>query len=326
VVTGESLTYLSQALPVPGRALFLRTSFNQSLINSLKYLVDACVEAIPKDLFFQINEKLNSLNAESKLSGLLSQINTDFFNAIQNKETQRIITISRKLSAGDFQIKNMKYLNLSDLDDYYSPMVKHTFSQETLAKAIFFPLPSADFQQVKDSFQRGFEILQRSFSDFFKESQELISEVLVMNAEGLKGGSSFDLFGMIYVSYLYKWKKTTEILDLITHEQAHLYVYLLNKDDPLVLNPREMYESPLRKEKRPLMGVYHASFVLARICHVLSKALDLNEIPEEEKDYCKELLDYYQKRCKVGLEIIQTHAKMTPLGEGLILSASKLVQ
>ncbi|OJW51070.1 MAG: hypothetical protein BGO67_12115 [Alphaproteobacteria bacterium 41-28] len=322
----NSTAFLSQALPVEGRALSLRTSFNESLLESLKYLLDACVEVIPEDLFFQANQKLGSLNPEFKLSGLLSQINADFFNAVEKKDIQRIIAISRKLSTNDFQVKNMAYLNLSNLDDYYSPLVKHTFSQETMAKASFFPLSSEHFQQVQESLQRGFGILQRSFSDFFKESQELISEVLIMNSEGLKAGSSFDLFGMIYASYLYKWKKVSEILDLITHEQAHLYVYLLNKDDPLVLNPKEFHESPLRKEKRPLMGIYHATFVLARIYHVLTKALALNEIPKEEKDYCKELQDYYQKRCKVGLEILQTHAKMTPLGEGLILSASKLVQ
>jgi len=320
------LTYLSQALPVTGRALSLRTSFNESLLSSLKYLLDASVEVIPEDLFFQANQKLDSLNLEYKLSGLLSQIHSDFFNAVEKKDTQRLINISRRLATDSFQDVNIKYLNISNLDEYYSPLVKHTFSQETIAKAIFFPLSSDNFHQVKVSLQRGFEILQRSLSDFFKESQELISEVLIMNAEGLKGGSSFDLFGMIYVSYLYKWKKITEVLDLITHEQAHLYVYLLNKDDPLVLNPKKLHESPLRKEKRPLMGIYHATFVLARIYHVLTKALDLNEIPKEEKDYCKELLDYYHNRCKVGLEILQTHAKMTPLGEGLILSASKLVQ
>ena len=77
---------------------------------------------------------------------------------------------------------------------------------------------------------------------------------------------------------------------------------MLNKDDPLVLNPQEMHESPLRKEKRPLMGIYHATFVLARVLYVLTKALDLNEIPKDEKDYCKELLIYYKKRFNVGFE------------------------
>ena len=44
-----------------------------------------------------------------------------------------------------------------------------------------------------------------------------------------------------------------------------------------------------------------------------------------ERDYCTELIDYYQKRCHVGLEILKEHAQMTPLGSALIRSASKFL-
>lgn len=148
---------------------------------------------------------------------------------------------------------------------------------------------------------------------------------MILNAKGVKAGSSFNLFGAIYKSYLHKWEKITDVLDFLVHELSHLYVHLLNNDDSLVLNPSERYESPLRKEKRPLMGIYHATFVLARIQYVLNKALVLNEIPEDEKDYCHELIIHYKKRFHVGFDTLQNHAQMTPLGSALIQSASKLL-
>ena len=92
---------------------------------------------------------------------------------------------------------------------------------------------------------------------------------------------------MIYKCCLFRNEKITDALDFLIHEQSHLYVHLINNDDPIVLNPRERYQSPLREEKRPLIGVYHATFVLARVYYVLTKALDLNEIPEKRKTIAK---------------------------------------
>lgn len=320
------MDFFSKALPVKGRASFLRTNFNKSLLESLRYLLDACSEAIPTEVFSEAFEKVTSLNPELKLSGLLSMVHADLYRAIDRKDIQKVNEIVRVLCENSFQIRDIKYINILNLSSYYSPLVKHTFSQETIAKANFLDLPAQDYERVKNSFHRGFDSLQRTMPDLFTESQELISEVLVMNAEGLKAGSSCELYGMIYASYPYKWEKLTEIIDLITHEQAHLYLYLLNKDDQLVLNPLDKDISPLRPEPRPLIGSYHATFVLARICHVLNYFLAHNEIPSNERDYCRDLLSYYQERFFVGYEMLNRLAQMTRLGQDLLDSAFQLVE
>ena len=319
------MSYLSEALPVKGRALSLRASFNRSLVESCKYLLEVCIEAIRPDLFSRATQRLDSLNPKSKLSGLLSALHADFFDAAEQEDIQKVNKIVNKLAKDNFQVNKIKYINLSSLNSYYTPLVQNIFSQETVEKAEFFPLSSQDFKRVRNSVQHGVRILKGSFPDFYIEFQELVSEVLILNARGLKAGSSSDLFGMIYKCCLYRWEKITDVLDFLTHEQSHLYVHLLNKDDPIIFNPLELHESPLRKEKRPLIGNYHATFVLARVHHVLTQALARNEIPEDERDYCQELLSYYKKRFYVGFDILQNHAQMTPLGRELIFSARKLV-
>ena len=321
----KSSERLSEALPTPGRALFLRTSFNRSLIDSLIYLLEVCEEVTPPDLFMRTKQKLNSLNPQSKLSGLLSTVHVDFFNAAEQKDIQRVHEITRVLDRDDFLIEKINFLNLSNLNNYYTPLIKNIFSQEIEREVCFFSLSAREFDKVKKSLLRCLKILECASPHFFIEFHELVSEVLILKAEGLKGGSSSDVFGMIYKCYLDKWKTCTDILDFLIHEQSHLYIHLLNKDDPLVLNPLERYEAPLRKEKRPLMGIYHATFVLARMQYVLNKALALNEIPENEKEYCEELITYYKKRFQVGFTTLQNHAQMTPLGSALIQSARKLV-
>ncbi len=322
---GNSLKYLSRALPESGRAFSLRTSFNQSLVKSLKYLLGACDEVIPSHLFLKALQKLDSLNPESKLSGLLGIIHTDLFNAVERENIQRVNYIADRLIKDDFLIKNLIFINFLDFSDYYSSLAKIIFAQERIKNVKFLPLSAQKYNRAKISIQNGLKILNSTFPDFFVEFQELVGEIVILQAQELKQGSSFEHFGMIYKSSLFRSEKITDALDFLIHEQSHLYLFLLNKDNPIVLNSQEKHKSPLREEERPLIGVYHAVFVLARVYYVLKNALDLSLIPENEKDYSKELLADYKNRFNLGLEILQTHAKMTPLGEGLILSASKLV-
>ena len=73
------------------------------------------------------------------------------------------------------------------------------------------------------------------------------------------------------------------------------------------------------------MGIYHATFVLSRMQYVLGKALTINEIPDEEQEYCKELIGRYQQCFHEGFDTIMTHGQMTPLGSALIQSARTLL-
>jgi hypothetical protein len=323
----KSLEYLSEALPIDGRALFLRTSFNQSLLESLNYLLEACDEVIPAPLFSKATEKLKSLDPALKLSGFLSAAHVDFFNAVEQNNIQKVNNVVEKIIIGDSQIKNedVVYINIEDIDKYYVPFVKDMFTNELTRDIKFFPLSSQESKKMEYSIQQGLKVLEKNFPDFFAEFQELVSEVLLLKAQGLVQGSSSDIFGMIYKSYMSPWEKITDVLEFIIHEQSHLYVYSLNKDDPLVLNSTDIYDSPIRKEKRPLMGIYHAEFILARVIYVLNKASALNVIPESEKEYCQEFLNKYKKYFFQGLDILNAHAQMTPLGKGLIDSAHKLV-
>ena len=165
----NSLNHLTEPLPIQGRALSLRTSFNQSLINSLKYLLNVCDEVIPSELFSKAMQKLNSLNPESKLSGLLGVIHTDLYNAAEREDIERVNYIIPKLTTNNFYIENMTYINFSNLNEYYSPFVEAIFSSEIDREYKFFSLLSQEFDKAKNLIQQGSKIVEQSFPDFFSE-------------------------------------------------------------------------------------------------------------------------------------------------------------
>lgn len=323
----NSLKLLSEALPLPGRASTVRSKFNDSLIESLTYLLDACCEVIPSDLFSRVKSKLASLNIELKFSGILSLIHEDFYEAVEQKDTQKVVQLVQKLDRDDFQVKEeIKYTSLSEFDEYYQYLIKIIAASETTEEVIYYTLSSEDYEKTKKTIQMGFEVLEKACPDFYKEAQDLISEVLILSAQRLKNGSSSQFYGMIYKCCSYRSEKLTDALEFLIHEQSHLYLHILNNTiDPLVLNPQERYEAPLRKELRPLMGIYHATFVIARVIYVLEKVLSQNEMLPEEKEYCQNVIIDYRERFHVGFNTLRENAQMTPLGSQLIQSASQLL-
>lgn len=323
--SNKTLAYLAEALPLSGRALELRHNFNSSLLNSFKYLLGLCDEAMPSDLFTKASQKLDSLNPATKFSGLLSLLHSDFYNAVETQNVQQVKKIALRLCEDNFEIQGIEHINLANLGEYYVPLVEMTFSQGLARDIQIFPLPAKEFEEAKALIQQAMQLYQSYFPDFFSEFQELVGEILILKAKGLKAGSSIDLFGMIYKNSLFEADTLTYALDFLVHEQAHLYVHLLAKDDPLLLNPLEKHDSPVRADKRPLIGIYHAVFVLARRYYILNKAFSQNLIPQAEHIYCKGLIDERKKFFFAGLDILQNHAQMTPLGERLIASASELV-
>jgi len=317
---------VSEALPISGRASSLRRDFNLSLIESIKYLIEVCSEVVPDSLLSQVQQKMNNLNPEHKLSGFLSLLHCELFNSAEKNDVKQVISIINRLNLEEPYVEDFKFLNLADLDMCYLTSVKTIFSQEIKREVEFFSLPSAEFKAMETSLQRGLNIYKDAFPDFYEEFEHLIGEILLLKAKGLYQGSSTDIYGMIYKSFFHHWEKLTDVFEFFVHEQSHHYLFMVNKNDPLLLNPLDIHFSPIRKEKRPLMGIYHANFILSRVCYVLDKALANGVIPMEEKSYCVEFLEKYKECFYEGLNTLETHGQFTPLGKAILESATQLVE
>src|SRR5206468_121331 len=61
-------------------------------------------------------------------------------------------------------------------------------------------------------------------------------------------------------------------LEHIVHECAHQHLFALQLIDPVVLNDKnELFDAPIRLQKRPMDGIFHACFVLARMVRCFNK-------------------------------------------------------
>jgi HEXXH motif-containing protein len=316
-------------LPRKGRAAFLINNFNNSLIDSLIYMIQACEDVIDNKAFLKISESLHSLNRNKKLSAFLSFLNIQLYKAIEDENLNLIQLIVPQIQEHLKQYDDIQYISFNDVNDYLSPLILNSFSytlpEERRNMLNVKPLTDEQFNTMKKTIEEGYQILHRVAPELYDEAQELTSQILFINSPGLKAGSSFDFFGLYYCDFNHYWRKKTGLMDLIAHEQGHLYLHLLNNFDPLVINAHEVSFSPVRRANRPMMGVYHATFVLARMIYVVEKALEAGEIPAEEEGYCQEQIKMFREGFEDGMQTIASTAELTPLAQGLLDTSQELI-
>lgn len=170
---------------------------------------------------------------------------------------------------------------------------------------------------------RALELLQASSRDHYSEAAAVMSEiVLVKNVtpeeDGFGGATSFSAWGAVFLG-AEKDREVIETLQAIVHEAAHLVLFAAAVDGPLVRNdPEETFKSPLRSNPRPMDGIYHATFVSARMyqaVHDLHTRLS-GEI--EFGDTLVRAMAQNRQNFDDGYEVIREGGKLTDLGEALL--------
>jgi hypothetical protein len=108
----------------------------------------------------------------------------------------------------------------------------------------------------------------------------------------------------------------------VVHEAAHLLLFAAAEGADLVENaPEERYPSPLRRDARPMNGVFHATIVSARIAYAMDKVLEAGVFGGPERAEAEGLRAGSRRAFEAGLEVVRAHGRPTPLGRGFLEGA-----
>ncbi|MDC9594070.1 aKG-HExxH-type peptide beta-hydroxylase [Xenorhabdus sp. IM139775] len=153
----------------------------------------------------------------------------------------------------------------------------------------------------------------------YKECCEFIDTIyLTGNTKGyyIRSGCSFNLWGLIFL-YANERNTVPYYIEHIVHECAHHALNIINADDAIVENsPDERFSAPFRDDARPMIGIFHALFVLCRICQSLKKIINHynGEYYEELNERLKIAISKYYDT----LKIVENHAKLTSVGKQIL--------
>ena len=190
----------------------------------------------------------------------------------------------------------------------------------TFDEHVTLSAPSKEnYSKTEENIHAALKEIEAIAPAHYGEVKCFASTYLVCQSKRFIAGSSFPLIGLIGIADRHDLKTTIEY---IIHETAHQYIYHLTVFDGLC-EGEGMFKSPLRKDPRPIEGIYHATFVLARIISFYKSALGKSKyIPD---DFIKSQIMTYSKKYHDGYEVIAKNATLTDLGKELIESTKPMV-
>ena len=116
-----------------------------------------------------------------------------------------------------------------------------------------------------------------------------------------------------------RWRDRLALAEALAHENAHALLFGLAEGQPLSANDRaQRFASPLRSDPRPMEGIVHATFVLARMIACLERLLAMKSLSPDERDQAVAALHRHRMGFLDGLAVIDAHARLTDRGSAIL--------
>ena len=316
-----------QFIPDAGHAARCDRAMHVGLADSLRQICDASEGKVPFDRA-AIERLIGQIESGRRLSPHAFAIYYDLVPALINDRLddarglfaelareQPVEASFRMLALGEPALANQaeRYLRFMNGDLAY--------------KYVFLPPSAEDVAAFSRQFAGVMDLLQQATPEFVAELKALIAElILVVGPNDARvhfdGGSSYQLWGALFLNAV---RHTTriDVIDALAHESAHSRLFGLCTDEAAVKNPDdELHPSPLRPEPRPMDGVYHATFVSARMHWVMSRLVSSDLLTEEERALAIQARDADRRNFERGYETVAAHGQLTRTGQ-LALDAAR---
>ena len=172
-------------------------------------------------------------------------------------------------------------------------------------------------QQLMSSAQA---LLEEAFPALAGEIAAIVNEVLLVRpgdtpgAAVFHGASNFYLWGSLVLN-LNAHPTRIKMVEGLAHESDHSILYGLTMGAPMVRNDGiERYNSPLRDDPRPIDGIVHATYVLARMHLALTTILPSDDLTEAERGEAASRIAAITRDYAEGLAVVAASAQFTEQG------------
>lgn len=204
------------------------------------------------------------------------------------------------------------YQTLMDTD----PQMSFAMLTPTLAMTSVF----------RERYQAAFGLMQTAMPTLAHEISGLIREICMVSGDAdaryqFDGGSSYMLWGGLFLN-IDSPETDIQLIEHLAHEAAHSLLFGYSLDEALVLNEdTELFASPLRIDPRPMDGIYHATFVSARMHWAMSQLLAFASLSETEREHAEEAKRADIENFKAGYEVVARHGRLTATGHAVMEEA-----
>lgn len=192
--------------------------------------------------------------------------------------------------------------------------------------ASFNPPPDSALDEFRPRLEAARALLRRSAPELVEEIDIIVREmVLAVGNPRAKlqfdGASHYQLWGLLFLNPTFH-STAVALAEVLAHESGHSILFGHTYHEPLVFNPDdELYPSALRLDPRPMDGVYHATWVSARMHWTMSRVANDPAASAEERAAARKAADEDAVNFAKGIDVIDAHGQLSETGRRLMDSA-----
>jgi hypothetical protein len=312
--------------PDPQRAHELDARMHMALAASIEHLRDVARDNVHFDEK-GIDRLIASLRYGNRFAPMLFRDYYALADALYSDDEERAAAHLERLARSTPVAPGLKMDVLRDPEASEPSRVYHAMLTGSSDVDIGILPPSDEVaSEFFDRFQRGMDLMQRAIPELADEVRAIIREVVCVVGDPARkmqfdGGSHFQLWGALFLNADFH-PTPQAIVEVVAHESAHSLLFGFCTDEPLVFNDDdELYASPLRSDPRPMDGIYHATFVSARMHWAMSRLLESGELTDEGRRDALAAREADRKNFEAGYHVVAEHAELSDTGARLMEGA-----
>lgn len=179
------------------------------------------------------------------------------------------------------------------------------------AKALqFLPLLGKPPARLVAAIEEALDLVGRVDPDMRAELDQFVAAVKLFDGEGVEGLSSPRAFGAVWIRVPRGIEPVRWFLEHLVHECSHLHMNALMAFDPLLANPLELDQAPLRPDPRPLFQILHATHVLGRNLRVHGRLVR----QAGRRDLAPDLARFEEQHAR-GMAVLLRRGRFTSAGD-----------
>jgi HEXXH motif-containing protein len=188
------------------------------------------------------------------------------------------------------------------------------------------PVPADDAAAFARLLDEGRALMARELPDLHGEISAIVNTVLLGHGQPgaameFDGASHYQFWGLLVLNPRHH-RTPLAVAEVLAHEAGHSLLFGLSVDEPMVLNPdEELYASPLRRDPRPMDGIFHATFVSARMAFAMERLAASPNLSAADRAAAAAAAATDRRNFAAGDAVVREHGQLTATGAAVIEAA-----
>lgn len=317
--------------PDASRAQALAMQMQRTLGSSLLHVIDACRSVIETD-YTEIERVARALLLGDRYPPITFGLFTDLVLAIEDSRHDTVTELIDAIGELQAAAETLTIHPLADpAGNSDTARLVRLMTEDDGGIFSIIPPDTTSASAFSEELAQAFAFLKQHIPELYREISALVTEIILVLPDpkapmAFDGGSSYMLWGGMFLNARPRGS-VVQMVELLAHESAHLMLFAFSHSEALVSNDAEgLYDSPLRSDPRPMDGIFHATWVSARMYWAVAEMIGTGPLSEAQRREAMTANRRNHQQFLDGYAVIEQHGTLTETGRSVMAAAKQYMQ